>query len=65
MTIWSGEIKELEKLNESIKANLSALAKELEQLLKTEDANVVMLYSRRCLEVIVTDLCEFELKRPR
>jgi uncharacterized protein (TIGR02145 family) len=24
-----------------------------------------MLYSRRCLEVIVTDLCETELKRPR
>ena len=24
-----------------------------------------MLYSRRCLEVIITDLCECELKRPR
>ena len=24
-----------------------------------------MLYSRRCLEIIVTDLCESELKRPR
>ena len=24
-----------------------------------------MLYSRRCLEVIITDLCEYELKRPR
>ena len=24
-----------------------------------------MLYSRRCLEIIVTDLCECELKRPR
>jgi hypothetical protein len=24
-----------------------------------------MLYSRRCLEVIITDLCETELKRPR
>jgi len=24
-----------------------------------------MLYSRRCLEVIVTDLCETELQRPR
>ena len=34
-------------------------------LLRTEDENVAMLYSRRCLEVIVTDLCETELKRPR
>ena len=65
MIIWSGEIKELEKLYESIKANLPVLVKELEQLIKTEDANVVMLYSRRCLEVIVTELCECELKRPR
>jgi len=37
----------------------------MEQLIRTEDANVVMLYSRRCLEVIITDLCECELKRPR
>ncbi len=65
MTIWSGEIKEIEKLYETVKVNLPVLAKELEQLVKTEDANVVMLYSRRCLEVIVTDLCECELKRPR
>ena len=34
-------------------------------LLRTEDENVAMLYSRRCLEVIVTDLCETELNRPR
>lgn len=65
MTIWSGEIKELEKLHESIKENLPDLSKELDQLIKTQDANVVMLYSRRCLEVIITDLCEYELKRPR
>ncbi len=41
------------------------MEKELEQLIRTEDANVVLLYARRCLEVIVTDLCEKELKRPR
>jgi tetratricopeptide (TPR) repeat protein len=34
-------------------------------LIKSEDANVILLYSRRCLEVIITDLCEYELKRPR
>ncbi|MBA7576977.1 hypothetical protein ES708_18823 [subsurface metagenome] len=38
---------------------------QLEQLIGTEDANVIMLYSRRCLEVIITDLCECELNRPR
>jgi TolB-like protein/Tfp pilus assembly protein PilF len=65
MSIWASEIKELEKLNESIKGQLPDLVKELQQLIRTEDANVIMLYSRRCLEVIITDLCECELKRPR
>jgi TolB-like protein len=65
MTIWSGEIKELDKLYESFRGYLPEIVKELEQLIKTEDPNVVMLYSRRCLEVIITDLCETELKRPR
>lgn len=65
MTIWSGEIKELDKVYSSMKGQLPDILKEMEQLLKTDDPNVVMLYSRRCLEVIVTDLCETELKRPR
>jgi tetratricopeptide (TPR) repeat protein len=65
MTIWSAEIKELEKIYSSITGRFPELEKELEQLIETKDANVVMLYSRRCLEVIITDLCESELKRPR
>jgi len=65
MTIWTAEIKELERLYESLKGQLPVVEKELRQLVKTEDANVIMLYSRRCLEVIITDLCECELKRPR
>jgi adenylate cyclase len=65
MAIWSAEIKELEKLCESLKGQLPELEKELGHLTKTEDENVIMLYSRRCLEVIITDLCECELKRPR
>ena len=65
MLIWSAEIKELEKLHESVKGQIPELDKELEHLIKTEDENVVMLYSRRCLEVIITDLCECELKRER
>ena len=65
MSIWSTVLKVLERLSESLKGQLPELEKELGQLIKTEDANVIMLYSRRCLEVIITDLCECELKRPR
>ncbi len=65
MAIWTSEIKEIENLYESLKGQLPDLEKELEQLIQTTDVNVIMLYSRRCLEVIITDLCECELKRPR
>jgi tetratricopeptide (TPR) repeat protein len=65
MQIWSAEIKEVEQLYDSIKGQFPDLEKELGQLVKVEDPNVIMLYSRRCLEVMVTDLCECELKRPR
>ena len=36
-----------------------------ERLIKADDENMILLYSRRCLEVIITDLCECELKRDR
>ncbi|MFN8254482.1 MAG: hypothetical protein U0W24_02255 [Bacteroidales bacterium] len=65
MTIWTGEIQEIEKLYSSFKGQIPDLDKEIEPLLKTDDAIVIMVYSRRCLEVLVTDLCETELKRPR
>jgi hypothetical protein len=65
MAIWSAEIKELEKLNESLKGQLPDLERELERLISADDENMILLYSRRCLEVIITDLCECELKRPR
>jgi TolB-like protein/Tfp pilus assembly protein PilF len=65
MTIWTGEIMELEKLYNTFKGQFPDLDKELEQLIRTQDANVVMLYARRYLEVIITELCENELKRPR
>src|SRR4030042_553565 len=65
MQIWSAEIKELESLHTSLKGQFPDLEKELEQLTETKDANVILIYSRRCLEVIITDLCENELKRPR
>jgi len=65
MPIWAGEIKELEKLYESLKGQLPDLEKELERLIRADDENMILLYSRRSLEVIITDLCECELKRPR
>jgi TolB-like protein len=65
MAIWSSEIKELERLYESLRGQLSDLEKELERLVKADDENMILLYSRRCLEVIITDLCECELRRER
>jgi TolB-like protein len=65
MIIWAAELKELEKLHEALKGQLPNLEKELGQLIKFDDPNVILLYSRRCLEVIITDLCEYELKRSR
>jgi len=65
MQIWSAEIKELESLYTLIKGRFPELEKDLEHLIKTDDENVALLYSRRCLEIIVTDLCINELKRPR
>ncbi|MBN1187554.1 MAG: hypothetical protein JXB49_35090 [Bacteroidales bacterium] len=65
MSIWSAEIKELERLYDSFKGQLPELEKELGHLIHSEDRNVILLYSRRCLEVIITDLCECELRRER
>ena len=65
MVIWTIEIKEIEKLCKSLGGKFPELGKELQYLIKTDDENVALLYSRRCLEVIVADLCECELKRSR
>src|SRR4030065_1328003 len=65
MAIWSYEIRELEKLYESLGGRFPELEKELVSLINTGDENVALLYSRRCLEVMITDLCECELKKSR
>jgi len=63
--IWEAEVIELEKFYITLNDNMPLLGKEIEPLIKTDDANVVLLYARRSLEVIITELCETELKRPR
>src|SRR4030043_2226751 len=65
MPVWSAEIKEIERLYHSIKGRFPDIEKEIEKLTKTDDENMVLVYSRRCLEVMITDLCEIELNRPR
>jgi adenylate cyclase len=65
MPIWSAELKEIKTLLVAFQGQFPDLEKELKPLSTSEDSNVVLLYSRRCLEVIVTRLCEIELKRPR
>jgi TolB-like protein len=65
MKIWSTELKELENIHSSLKGYYADLEKEMERLISADDENMVLLYSRRCLEVIITDLCESELKRSR
>src|SRR4030042_3754899 len=65
MKIWSAELKELEVLHSSLKDHFADFEKEMERFINADDENMVLLYSRRCLEVIITDLCECELKRPR
>lgn len=65
MTTWSHEIKDLEKLYDHFKNQYPGITKELEKLIKADDENMVLVYSRRCLEVIIADLSEQELKRPR
>jgi TolB-like protein len=65
MKIWTSELKELEILYSSFKGRFANLGNELERLINASDENMVLVYARRCLEVIVTDLCESELNRPR
>ncbi|TFG42036.1 MAG: hypothetical protein E4H43_03690, partial [Bacteroidia bacterium] len=65
MTIWSAEIKDLVILYDTFRGQHPGLDKELERLIKTDDENIVLVYARRCLEVIITELSERELQRPR
>ena len=65
MSTWSSEIKELVKLYEGLKGLQLDLDEELQQLIKAADKNMVLVYARRALEVIITVLCEKELDMSR
>ena len=47
MSIWSAEIKELERLNVSLADHNPLLEKEIGLLLRTEDENVAMLIFKK------------------
>jgi len=63
--MWSAEIKELKKLYQTFQGQHPKLDKELDKLIITDDENMALVYARRSLEVMITDLCETELDRPR
>ena len=65
MKTWFGERKEIEKYYKSLKGQFPELERELERLISVEDEIGVLVSSRRSMEVIVSDFCEKELKRPR
>jgi len=64
MGTWSQEIKELKILIESFKTHLPDLEKELARLIKSDDEKLFSITRAGALRVIITDLCECELKRP-
>lgn len=65
MSSWSLELNELEKYLNRIKGQVQSLEKELLSLLKASEEVTALLFARRSLEVMISDLCETELKRSR
>jgi hypothetical protein len=65
MKSWSKELEDLEKYLGSIKGQVQNLEKELQSLLKASEDVTTLLFARRSLEVMISDLCETALNRPR
>jgi len=65
MSSWLKESKSLGTLLKSIRGSLPALEFELEKLVMAYDENMILVYSRRCLEVIISDVHEKELNKQR
>jgi hypothetical protein len=64
-TAWQNEMQEVIKLKEHFAITNQSLLKEIDSLLTAQDEVVTLLYSRRVLEVIITEICTERLNRER
>jgi hypothetical protein len=62
---WIKELEEIQKLKDLYILENQNLLKEIEALAGAQDEVVTLLYSRRSLEVLITELCEEKLCRER
>ena len=63
--IWSDELKDLEEYTLRIKGKINDLEKELTELSKASNDVTALLYARRSLETIVSEICVRQLNRDR
>jgi hypothetical protein len=63
--MWDAELRELSGLYKGFSGKADSLAVELERIKDARDAVATLLIARRMLEVIVSQLVEAMLKRPR
>ena len=59
------ELEEIKTIISQQNEIIETLGKELASLLQAPDDIVVLLYSRRCLETMISQLCVHSLKRDR
>jgi hypothetical protein len=62
---WHPELAELTVLFESVQGKASLLEQELVRIREMRDAVATLLVARRMLEVIVAQICEEKMNRPR
>lgn len=63
--LYVNELKEIQIIVNNWEIQNNNLQKELESLINSKDVIVLLLYSRRALEVIITEICEKILNRER
>ena len=65
MEVWKSEIEEMKSYIEITKSHLAHIEKDLLSLTNTQDGIIILVYSRRILEIIISDICEKKLNRAR
>jgi tetratricopeptide (TPR) repeat protein len=65
MEAWIGEQRRLQGYVAGIQAQAPGLAAELEALVTATQGVMILVYARRILEMVITDLCETALGRDR